>query len=61
MKNIILWLVLVILMSSCSNINIISHKNNVKPNPCYYDKDNGTIKPYDSDKYRVTEKYLWEH
>jgi hypothetical protein len=60
MKNIILWLVLVILMSSCSNINIISDNNN-KPNPCYYDKDNGTIKPYDSDRYRVTEKYLWEH
>jgi hypothetical protein len=42
---------------SCGSADVIStHKG--KEDQCFYDK-RGTIKPYKTDEYRVTERYLF--
>jgi len=46
-----------LVVSSCGTMNVIStHKG--KEDQCFYDKK-GTIKPYKTDEYRVTERYLF--
>jgi len=49
--------VVAVLFSSCGAVNVISTHQG-KEDQCFYDKK-GTIKPYKTDEYRVTERYLF--
>jgi hypothetical protein len=49
--------VLFVILQSCGGINTIATQRD-KSDKCFYDKD-GVITPYKTDKYRVTERYLF--